>query len=133
MRAAPILIPRPDPLTALVPVWGALWGVVGAATALLAPADVSAAIPRWGVYGFFLGMLLSSIAVLLTLRPKYVRAVRWSIRAWLALGSVTITYSGWAAYAFGLRGYVVISLLLTIGVASFWQAWRLNTALNPKE
>lgn len=133
MVAAPIVLPRPDPLTVLVPVWGALWGVVGAATAFFAPADVSAAIPRWGVYGFFVSLAITSAATLLTLRPKHVRGVRVNIWAWISLGSVCLTYSGWAVQAFGLRGHVVISLLSTIGMSSFWQAWRLNSALSLPE
>lgn len=131
--AAPVFIPRPDPLTVLVPVWGVLWGVVGAATAVLAPADVSAAIPDWGVYGFFVSLAITSALTLATLWPRHVRAVRWNLRAWLALGSVSLTYSGWATQAFGFRGYVVISLLFVIAVASFWQARRLNVALSRSE
>lgn len=131
--ASHVFIPRPDPLTVLIPAWGALLGVVGGVIAFLAPADVSAAIPRWGVYGFFISLAATSVAALATLRPKTVKAVGWSIRAWLALGSVTLTYSGWATEAFGLRGYLVISLLFSISVASFWQAKRLNAALSRPE
>jgi hypothetical protein len=131
--AAPIVIPRPDPLTRNVPMWGVLWGVFGAVTAFLSPADVSAAIPRWGVYGFFIGLFLTSAATLITMWPKHVRGVRWNIRAWCALGSLCATYSGWSLQAFGLRGFVVISLLLVICASSFEQARRLNAALSRSE
>lgn len=129
----PVFIPRPDPLTVLVPAWGVSWGVVGGLMAFLAPEDVSAAIPKWGVLGFFIGLFVTSASVLLSLRPKHVRAVTWNIRGWLALGSVCLTYSGWAAIAFQWVGFWASSLLFTIAMASFWQARRLNVALSRPE
>jgi hypothetical protein len=132
--AAPIVIPRPDPLTRNVPIWGVLWGAFGAVTSFLAPESVSTAIPKWGVLGFFLGLLLTSAATLITMRPKHGAGVRWNIRAWAALGSVCATYAGWAVQAFGfVRPFVVVSLLLVICVSSFEQARRLNAALSRSE
>lgn len=133
MTGAPILIPRPDPLTVLVPAWGASWGVVGAVTSFLAPEDVSAAIPKWGVLGFFVGLLVTSALTLMTLVPRDAKRLRRNVWAWLGLGSVSFTYSGWALMAFGLKGYAVVSLLFIISVASFWQARRLNVALSRPE
>lgn len=131
--AALIVIPRPDPLTRNVPIWGVLWGAFGAATSFLAPEDVSAAIPKWGVLGFFLGLLLTSAATLITMRPKHGAGVRWNIRAWAALGSLCGTYAGWAVQAFGLRSFVVVSFLLMICASSFEQARRLNAAISRSE
>lgn len=132
--AAPIVIPRPDPLTRNVPVWGILWGIYGAVTAFLAPEDVSAAIPRWGVYGFFVGLFLTSSATLITMWPRTDLGVRWNIRAWTSLGSLCFTYAGWALQAFGLvRPFLIVSLLLVICVSSFQQARRLNAALSRPE
>lgn len=132
MATAPVVIPRPDPMTVAVPVWGAVVGVTGAVLSFLSPADVSAAIPRWGVLGFFVGLLIASGATLATMWASTGRGVRRNILAWSALGSLCFTYSGWALQAFGLRAYFVVSLLSMICAASFVQARRLNAAISSR-
>lgn len=132
MTTAPVVIPRPDPLTVAVPVWGAVVGAMGAVLSFLSPADVSAAIPRWGVLGFFIGLTLASGATLATMWAHNGKGIRRNIRAWTSLGSLCLTYSGWALQAFGLRAYFVVSLLSMICVASFVQARRLNAALSSR-
>ena len=134
--AAPVFVPRPDPLTVLVPVWSAFLGVAGAVVTFLAPMGVSSAIPALGVYIFCAGSLGSALAVLLSMlgaRLGKPRAVEIQRGAWVALGSLDLVYAGWLTQAFGLRAYVLTSLLMTICVASFWQARRLNAVLSRME
>jgi hypothetical protein len=129
MGAAPIVIPRPDPLTILVPTWAAFWGVVGAATLGLSRPATTEGIPTWGVYAFFIGLTLTSAWVLIAmrLRPR----LGMELGGWIALGSWSSIYGVWALQALGLvRPLVVVSFLFTICVASFWQAWRLNAWLS---
>lgn len=130
MNAAPIVLPRPDPLTVLVPAWGAFWGVVGAATlGALRPAT-TAGVPLWGVYAFFIGLALTSLWVL---GSMWLRRIGWLIGGWVALGSWSSIYIGWAIQALGLlRPMVVVSWLFVVCVASFWQALRLNAVLSRK-
>ena len=134
MDAAPIIIPRPDPLTVLVPVWCVVWGVIGAALYAATPSAATGGIPAIGVYVFFVGLTLTGGAILLGMWLRSVNGLKIKLGANVALGSLCLVYSGWAVQALGLvRPFVIVSLLLTISVASFWQARRLNVALNPKE
>ncbi len=130
--AAPVFIPRPDPLTVLVPVWGAVWGVAGAATLRFAPAADSAGIPRWGLYVFFLGLAFFSVMALLGMLRRNLGNLRTELWGQTGLGSICLCYSLWAVQAYGLRGYIIETLLITICVASFWQARRLNAWLSSK-
>lgn len=134
MRTAPIVIPRPDPLTVLVPAWCVLWGVGGAVLYASAPPATTGGIPAVGVYIFFIGLALTGAALLLGMWRRDIRGLRIKLGANVALGSLCLTYSAWAVQALGFtRPFLVVSLLLTIGAASFWQARRLNAVLNPKE
>lgn len=129
MNAAPILIPRPDPLTVLVPVWSAFWGVVGAATLGLSKPATTEGIPAWGVYAFFIVLAVLSLWVLIGMRRR--PRIGMELGGWVALGSWCSIYVGWAFQAFGpVRPLVVVSFLTMICVASFWQAWRLNAWLS---
>lgn len=131
-RPAPIVIPRPDPLTVLVPAWSAFWGVVGAATLAVSKPASTGGIPAWGVYGFFVGLTLTSLWVLASM---WRGRLRWQIGGWIALGSWCFVYVWWTVQALGfVRPLVVVSFLLTICVASYWQARRLNAWLSqPKD
>jgi len=134
MGAAPILIPRPDPLTVLVPVWSALWGVFGAATYAVSRPASTGGIPAWGVYVFFVGLMLISVTLLVGMWLRSVLGLRIKVFANIALGGLCAWYSVWAMQALGIvRSFVLVSFLLTICVASFWQARRLNSVLSPKE
>lgn len=129
-----IVIPRPDPLTVLVPVWATVWGLFGAATLDTSRPASSGGIPAWGVYAFFLGLAAFSVLLLLGMWLRSVRGLRIKLFANIALGSQFLWYSVWAVQALGLvRSFVLVSWLLTICVASFWQARRLNAVLSPKE
>lgn len=134
MNTAPIVIPRPDPLTVLVPAWCVLWGVVGAVLYASAPPASTGGIPAIGVYILFAGLVASGGAILFGMWLHSVRGLRIKLGANVALGSLCLTYAGWAMQALGfVRPFVIVSWLFTIGVASFWQARRLNAVLNPKE
>lgn len=131
---APIIIPRPDPLTVLIPAWCVLWGVVGAAIYSVAPPATTGGIPAAGVYVLFAGLIASGSALLYGVWLRSVRGLRAERGANVTLGSLCLIYSGWAVQALGfVRPFVIVSLLLTISAASFWQARRLRNALNPKE
>lgn len=133
-RAAPIVVPRPDPLTVLVPVWCVVWGVIGAALYASAPPATTGGIPAAGVYAFFVSLTLCCSALLLGMWLRSVAGLKLKLGANVALGLLCLVYSAWAVRALGIvRPFVIVSLLLTISVASFWQARRLNAALNPKE
>lgn len=133
-RAAPIVIPRPDPLTVLVPAWCVFWGAVGAALYRAQPPATTGTIPALGVYVFFVGLVVGGCALLLGMWLRSVIGLKIKRGANVALGFLCLTYSGWAVQALGLvRPIVIVSWLLTISVASFWQARRLNAVLNPKE
>src|SRR5687767_14293835 len=132
--APPILIPRPDPLTVLMPVWCVLWGVVGAVSYHTAPPASTNSIPAFGVYTFFIGLALCGLALLLGMWLRSVAGLKIKLGANVALGSLCLIYSGWSMQALGLvRPFVLVSFLLTICAASFWQARRLNAVLNPEE
>lgn len=132
--AAPIVIPRPDPLTVLVPGWCVFWGVVGAAMYATSPPATTGTIPALGVYVLFGGLIFGGLALLLGMALRSVVGLKIKRGANVALGSLCLVYSGWAVQALGLvRPIVFVSWLLTISVASFWQARRLNAVLNPKE
>jgi hypothetical protein len=134
MDVAPIVIPRPDPLTVLIPAWCALWGVVGAAIYTVAPQATTGSIPPVGVYVFFLGLAGSGGSILYGMWLRSVRGLRIKRGANVSLGWLCLVYSGWAIQALGfVRPFVIYSLLLVISAASFWQARRLRRALNPKE
>lgn len=131
---APIVIPRPDPLTVLIPAWGVFWGVIGAARYASDPPASTGGIPAVGVYAFFVGLILAGGAILLGMALRSVAGVKIKRGANVALGLQCLIYSGWSVQALGLaRPIVLVSWLLTISVASFWQARRLNAVLNPKE
>jgi hypothetical protein len=131
--AAPIIIPRPDPLTVLVPVWCLVWGVVGAALYSSAPPATTGGIPAVGVYAFFAGLIVCGASLLYGMWLRSVRGLRIKRGANVALGSLCLIYSGWAVQALGLvRPFVIVSWLLTLCASSFWQARRLKAALNPK-
>lgn len=131
---APIVIPRPDPLTVLVPSWCVLFGVIGAVFYGSAPSASTGTIPAPGVYIFFAGLVLSGGALLYGMWLRSVRGLRIKRGANVALGALLLVYSGWSVQALGFtRPFLLYSLFLTISVASFWQARRLNQALNPKE
>lgn len=131
MGEAPIIIHRPDPLTVLVPVWTGFWGVVGAATLGISRPATTAGIPTWGIYAFFLGLVLTSVWVLVAMK---LRRVGMQLGGWVALGSWTSIYALWTLQAFGpIRPLVVVSFLTMICVASFWQARRLNAVLSSAE
>jgi hypothetical protein len=132
--AAPIVIPRPDPLTVLVPVWCVVWGVIGAALYLGAPSAATGGIPVLGVMVFFVGLALTGGAILCGMWLRSVLGLKIKLGANVALGLLCLVYSAWAVRALGItRPFVIVSLLLTISVASFWQARRLNAVLNPRE
>lgn len=134
MDSAPIVIPRPDPLTVLVPAWCALWGVGGAVLYASAPPSTTGGIPPAGVYILFIGLAVSGLALLLGMWLRSVSGLKIKLGANVALGSLCLWYSGWAVQALGfVRPFVFVTWLLTIGVASFWNARRLNAVLNPKE
>lgn len=127
-RPAPIVIPRPDPLTVLVPVWSALWGAIGAATLDASKPSATGGIPVWGVYGFFVGLSLTSAWVI---SAMWFKSLRWQLGGWIALGSWCFIYLTWTIQALGLvRPLVVVSFLAMIWSASYWQAWRLNAWLS---
>jgi hypothetical protein len=131
--AAPIIIPRPDPLTVLIPAWCVLWGVVGAAIYSVSPQATTGGIPAFGVYVLFGGLVFSGLALLYGMWLRSVRGLRIKRGANVALGSLCLIYAGWAIQALGfVRPFVIWSLLLVISAASFWQARRLKAALNPK-
>ena len=126
--AAPIVVPRPDPLTVLVPVWSAFWGVIGAATLDVSKPGATEGIPVWGVYGFFVGLAMTSAWVIVSMA---LGRLRWQVGGWIALGSWCFVYLTWTVQALGLiRPLVVVSFLMTICVASYWQARRLNAWLS---
>jgi hypothetical protein len=132
-EAPVIVIPRPDPLTVLVPVWCVLWGVGGAALYHYAPPASTVGIPAVGVYILFVGLVVSGVALLYGMWLRSTRGLRIKRGANVALGSLCLVYSGWAVQALGfVRPFVIVSWLLTICVASFWQERRLKAALNPK-
>jgi len=131
---APIVIPRPDPLTVLIPAWCVLVGVVGAVFYSNSPSATTASIPVLGVYIFFAGIAVTGGALLYGMWLRDVRGLKIKRGANVALGSLLITYSGWAVKALGFeRPFLLVSIFLTISIASFWQARRLNVTLNPKE
>lgn len=131
---APIVIPRPDPLTVLVPVWCVVWGVIGAILYHSAPPATTEGIAPAGVYVLFAGLIACGSALLYGMWLRSVRGIRIKIGANVALGMLCLVYSGWAVQALGIvRPFVIVTWLLTICAASFWQARRLNVALNPKE
>lgn len=133
-RAAPIVIPRPDPLTVLVPVWCVSWGVVGAALYASSPPATTGGIPAVAVYVLFAGLVSTGVGILIGMWMRDVRGLRKQLGANVALGLLCLIYSAWAVQALGLaRPFLVVSWLMTICVASFWQARRLNAVLNPKE
>lgn len=130
---APIVIPRPDPLTVLTPAWCVLLGVVGAVMYHNAPPASTGSIPTFSVYIFFGGMILSGASLLYGMWLRSVRGLRIKRGANVALGSLLMVYSGWTMQALGIvRPFYLVSIFLTISVASFWQARRLSAALNPK-
>lgn len=132
--AAPIVIPRPDPLTVLVPAWCVFWGVVGSALYNSTPPASTGGIPPFAVYILFGGLIAGGLALLYGMWLRSVRGVKIKRGANVALGSLCLVYAGWSVQALGLvRPIVIVSWLLTISVASFWQARRLNAALNLKE
>lgn len=132
--AAPIVIPRPDPLTVLVPGWCVFWGVTGAALYARQPPAATGTIPAVGVYVLFAGLILGGGALLLGMWLRSVLGLKIKRGANVALGSLCLTYAGWAVQALGfMRPLFIVSWLLTVSVASFWQARRLNAVLNPKE
>jgi hypothetical protein len=129
-----ILIPSPDPLTILVPVWGVLWGVFGTATLATSRPASTSGIPTWGVYAFFIGLAVSCSLVLIGMWLRSINGVRIKLGANAALGSLCLCYAVWSVTALGIvRSFVLVSFLMTICVASFWQAHRLNDVLRPKE
>lgn len=133
-RGASIVIPRPDPLTLLVPTWAVFWGVVGALQLHNAPPASTEAVPAFAAYVFFVGLAVTSAALLLGMALRSVRGVKIKLGANVTLGLLCLVYAGWAVQALGIaRPIVLVSWLLTISVASFWQARRLNAVLNPKE
>lgn len=132
--AAPIVIPRPDPLTVLVPAWCVFWGVTGAALYAAQPPASTGTIPALGVYVLFFGLIVGGLSLLIGMWLRSVNGLKIKRGANIALGSLCLIYSGWAVQALGLvRPIVIVSWLFTISVASFWQARRLNAVLNPKE
>lgn len=132
--AAPILIPRPDPLTVLVPVWCVFWGVVGAALYRAQPPASTGTIPAVAVYVLFGGLVIGGVALLIGMWMRDVTGLKIKHGANVALGFLCLIYSGWAVQALGfVRPIIFVSWLLTISVASFWQARRLNAVLNPRE
>lgn len=129
-----IIIPRPDPLTVLIPAWCVLWGVVGTAIYIVDPQATTGGIPPVGVYVLFAGLIVSGSALLYGMWLRSVQGLRIKRGANVALGSLCLVYSGWSVQALGfVRPFVIYSLLLVISAASFWQARRLRAALNPKE
>jgi len=129
-----IVIPRPDPLTILIPAWGIFWGIIGAARYAVAPPASSGTIPALGVYVFFAGFTASGLALLLGMFLRSVVGLKIKLGANMALGLLCLIYAGWTVQALGfVQPLVFVSWLLTISVASFWQARRLNAVLNPKE
>lgn len=131
---APIIIPRPDPLTILIPVWCVVLGVVGAVFYPSTPPASTAGIPPVGVYVFLVGLVVCGNALLYGMWLRSVRGLRIKLGANVALGVLLLIYSGWAIQALGLvRPFTLISVFVTISVASFWNARRLHRALNPKE
>lgn len=132
--AAPIVVPRPDPLTVLVPAWCVFWGVTGAALYAAQPPASTGTIPAVGVYILFVGLVLGGSALLIGMWLRSVTGLKIKRGANVALGLLCLTYSSWAVQALGfVRPFLVVSWLMTISVASFWQARRLNAVLNPKE
>ena len=132
--AAPILIPQPDPLTVLVPVWCVSWGVVGAALYASAPPATTGGIPPVAVYVLFAGLVLTGGGILLGMWMRNVKGLRIKLGANVALGLLCLIYAGWAVQALGfVRPFLVVSWLMTICASSFWQARRLNAVLSPKE
>jgi len=133
-RATQIVIPRPDPLTVLIPAWGVFWGVIIAARYTVAPPASTGGIPAPGVYTFCAGMIASGVAILIGMGLHSVVGLKIKRGANVALGLQCLIYSGWAIQALGFtQSLVIVSWLLTVSVASFWQARRLNAVLNPKE
>lgn len=132
--AAPIVIPRPDPLTVLVPGWCVFWGATGAALYARQPPTTTGTIPAFGVYVLFAGLIVGGLALLFGMWMRSVTGLKIKRGANVALGSLCLTYAGWAVQALGFtRPLLVVSWLFTVSVASFWQARRLNAVLNPKE
>lgn len=134
MTRAPIVIPRPDPLTVLVPVWCVVWGVIGALLYAGRPPATTEGIPALGVYVFFTGLAMTGGALLLGMWMRSITGLKIKLGANVALGLLCLIYSVWSVRALGFtRPFLVWSLLLIIGAASFWQARRLNAVLNQKE
>lgn len=132
--SAPIVIPRPDPLTVLLPVWLAFWGVVGAALYTVQPSATTAAVPTAAAYVFFGGLIATSLALLLGMWLRSIRGLRIKLGANVAQGLLCVVYAGWSVQALGFaRPIVFVSLMTTICVACFWQARRLNAVLSQLE
>lgn len=132
--SAPIVIPRPDPLTVLVPVWLAFWGVVGAALYASQPSATTASIPTAAAYVFFGGLVVTSAALLLGMWLRSAHGLQIKLGANVAQGLLCLVYAGWTMQALGLtRSIVFVSLMTTICVACFWQARRLNAVLRQLE
>jgi hypothetical protein len=129
-----IFVPRPDPLTVLIPAWCVYWGVTGIPQYFFRPAASSGAISPVGAYVFFVGMLLCGGALLYGMYRRDLKGLKVRRGANVTLGLQCLFYSGWTVYALGaVRPHLLVAWLLTVAGAAFWDAVRLNRALNPKE
>lgn len=129
-----ILIPRPDPLTVLIPAWCVYWGATGIPLYIVRPTASSSTISPVGVYTFFIGLVLCGSALLYGLWHRNVKGLKVRRGANVTLGLLCLFYSGWTVQALGIvRPHLLVAWLLTVAVASFWDAFRLNRVLNPRE
>lgn len=128
-----IVIPRPDPLTVLIPAWCVFWGLFGTVSYVIQPPPSTGGISPAGVYLFFGGLIACGSAILYGMWLHTVRGAQIQRGANVALGLLCLIYSGWSVQALGFRATVLVSWLLTVAAASFWNAVRLNRALDPKE
>ena len=78
---APIVIPRPDPLTVLVPAWCVFWGTVGAILFAAQPPATTTGIPAVAVYVLFAGLVASGSALLYGMWLRSVRGIRIKLGA----------------------------------------------------
>lgn len=107
-------------------------GSFGAAVLHTVPPAAERVIPTWGLYLFFVMLALTSAVTLLGIIDDTVAGMNLRRGASIATAGLCVSFTGWTLSAAGITAYRSVIFLLTITVASLWQALRIHRALRPR-